>query len=50
MPMTIEQFVADLNLKWPKKHTFSDVFMFTEGKRLQAIYIRPLGGMRLQNM
>ena len=37
MPMTIEQFVADLNLKWPKKHTFSDVFMFTEGKRFWKI-------------
>jgi hypothetical protein len=34
---TIEEFVEELNKKWPKKNDWSDCFIFTTGKRYWKI-------------
>ena len=34
---TIEQFVSDLNIKFPKKFEYSDTFVFTTGKRFYKV-------------
>ena len=34
---TIDQFVAELNAKWPKVETYQESFVYTTGKRFYKI-------------